>query len=71
MKLKKITVKNFRSVEEQSLEIKEIGGSYTYALIGVNESGKSSFLEAGAGTSTIEESVDLTDELLPKILDKK
>ena len=46
MKLKKITVKNFRSVEDQSLEIKEIGGSYTYALIGVNESGKSSFLEA-------------------------
>ena len=48
MKLQKITIKNFRSIEEQSLEIKEIGGSYTYALIGVNESGKSSFLEATA-----------------------
>ncbi len=48
MKLKKITIKNFRSIEEQTLNIKEIGGSYTYALIGVNESGKSSFLKATA-----------------------
>lgn len=48
MKLRKINVKNFRSIEDQTLDIKEVGGSYTHALIGVNESGKSSFLEAVA-----------------------
>ena len=48
MKLKNISVSNFRSIDNQSLGIKEIGGNYTYALIGVNETGKSSFLEAVA-----------------------
>ena len=46
MQLQKINVKNFRSLESETFIIKEIDGSKTFALIGVNESGKSSFLTA-------------------------
>ena len=47
MKLRKIVVENFRCIEKATLILNEIGdGSHTYTLIGVNESGKSSFLEA-------------------------
>lgn len=46
MKLNNITVQNYRSIEEGTLKINEIDGSYTYTLIGINESGKTSFLKA-------------------------
>lgn len=46
MKLKKITVKNYRSIEKQSFLIEPKDDSYTFTLIGINESGKSSFLNA-------------------------
>ena len=46
MKLSSITIKNFRSIENLTFKVEEVDGSYTFALIGVNESGKSSFLEA-------------------------
>ena len=46
MKLRSITIKNFRSIRDLTFEIEEVGGSYTFALIGINESGKSNFLEA-------------------------
>jgi predicted ATP-dependent endonuclease of OLD family len=46
MRLNKITIKNFRSIENIVLPIEEINGSYTFSLIGINESGKSSFLRA-------------------------
>lgn len=46
MKLNSITIENYRSIENATLEIKEIEGGYTYTLIGINESGKSSFLKA-------------------------
>lgn len=46
MKLQSITIENYRSIEKETLEIEEIEGDYTYSLIGINESGKSSFLEA-------------------------
>lgn len=52
MKLKSIEVHNFRSIEEASLKIEEVGSSYTFTLIGINESGKSSFLE---GVSLVED----------------
>lgn len=46
MKLKNILVENFRCIEKLSFDIKKINDSYTYSLIGVNEAGKSSFLQA-------------------------
>jgi predicted ATP-dependent endonuclease of OLD family len=46
MKLLKITIENFRSIESESFATEEIDGSHTFMLIGINESGKSSFLKA-------------------------
>jgi predicted ATP-dependent endonuclease of OLD family len=46
MKLDKIDISNYRSIENLELEIKAVNGSHTFALLGINESGKSSFLQA-------------------------
>jgi len=46
MKLQKITIQNFRSIEDETFDVKEIDGGNTFTLIGINESGKSSFLKA-------------------------
>lgn len=47
MILKNITIKNFRSIEDLTINIKELDDkSFTYGLIGVNEAGKSSILRA-------------------------
>ena len=42
MKLKSIKLKNYKSINELEIEISIIDDSYTYALLGINESGKSS-----------------------------
>jgi predicted ATPase len=46
MKLQKITIENYRSIEELTFQIEERNQTFTYSLIGINESGKSSFLAA-------------------------
>lgn len=46
MKLLSISIENFRSIEKETITINKIDGGYTYALIGINESGKSSILKA-------------------------
>ncbi len=46
MKFLKITIENFRSIESETFALEEIDGSNTFTLIGINESGKSSFLQA-------------------------
>lgn len=46
MKLKSILIENFRCLENVEFNIVKINGGYTYTLIGINETGKSSFLEA-------------------------
>lgn len=46
MNLEKIEIKNFRSIKHLQLEISEINNSKTFCLLGINESGKSSFLNA-------------------------
>lgn len=46
MKLEKIDISNYRSIDNLELEIKAVNGSHTFALLGINESGKSSFLQA-------------------------
>lgn len=46
MKLKDIQIKNYRSIENETFSLEEVDGSSTYSLIGINESGKTSFLKA-------------------------
>jgi predicted ATP-dependent endonuclease of OLD family len=46
MKLNKLEIHNFKSIEHVELELKKIGDNYTYCLFGINESGKSSILKA-------------------------
>jgi predicted ATP-dependent endonuclease of OLD family len=46
MKLLSITIENYRSIEKVVFNVNEVDGSHTFTLIGINESGKSSFLTA-------------------------
>lgn len=46
MKLQSISIENYKSIEYLKFDISEINGSHTYSLLGINESGKSSFLNA-------------------------
>ncbi|HSA83408.1 MAG TPA: AAA family ATPase, partial [Patescibacteria group bacterium] len=46
MQLKTIVIKNYRSIENETIKLEDIAGNFTYTLIGINESGKSSFLKA-------------------------
>lgn len=52
MNLKTILLKNYKSVESLEIQIEEIEKSFTYSLLGINESGKSSILR---GISFFEE----------------
>lgn len=46
MFLKQANIKNFKSIEDISIEFDKVGGSFAKILVGVNESGKSNILEA-------------------------
>lgn len=46
MKLLSLIIKNFHSIEDETFDIAEVDGTHTFTLIGINESGKSSFLKA-------------------------
>lgn len=46
MKLTKIKIENYKSIESLEFDIKKHGTSYTTILLGVNESGKSNVLDA-------------------------
>ena len=46
MILKQADIKNFKSIEDVSIEFDKVGGSFAKILVGVNESGKSNILEA-------------------------
>lgn len=46
MELTEINIKNFRSISNLTFKVEQIEDSHTYTLIGINESGKSSFLMA-------------------------
>jgi predicted ATP-dependent endonuclease of OLD family len=45
MLLQKITIKNYRSIDNLIFDVKDINQTYTYTLLGINESGKSNFLK--------------------------
>ncbi len=46
MELKKILIKNYKSIKIIELPLTRVNGSLTFSLLGVNESGKSSILKA-------------------------
>ncbi|MEO0685030.1 MAG: AAA family ATPase [Cyanobacteria bacterium J06649_11] len=46
MNLKKIIIRNYKSIESLEVPITRVNGSLTFSLLGVNESGKSSILKA-------------------------
>ncbi len=46
MKIKKIEIQNFKSIDTLDFEIEKIGNSYTSIFVGINESGKSNILKA-------------------------
>lgn len=52
MKLTKIKINNFKSIEAIEFDIKKVGNSYTSILVGINESGKSNVLKAFSYLST-------------------
>ena len=46
MQLKRIVIKNFRSIKNMEIDIKEINGKNCIILVGRNEAGKSNILKA-------------------------
>ena len=46
MQLKRIVIKNFRSIQHMEIEIKQINGKNCIILVGKNEAGKSNILKA-------------------------
>ena len=46
LELEKIEIKNYKSIDNITLEVKKHGESYATMLVGVNESGKSNIIEA-------------------------
>src|SRR3954469_9951885 len=58
MKLTKIKIVNFKSIENLEFDIKKYGSSYTTMLLGINESGKSNVLEAMSLFEAREEEFD-------------
>ncbi len=46
MKVKKIQIKNYKGIEKATLELSNSPKSNVYTLVGINESGKTSILEA-------------------------
>lgn len=70
MKLEKIRIENYKSIESLEFEINEINGSYTYSLLGINESGKSSFLNAISllSTNNLKYPLDYFDPVSPVVL---
>lgn len=72
MRLQSITIKNYRSIADVKFPVSEIDNGYTYSLIGVNESGKSSFLKAISLIGGIEPILfpqDFQDESKPVTID--
>lgn len=67
MLLEKIQIRNYRSIEQVSIVIKKLNNSYTYCLLGVNESGKSSILNGIAlfDRDVINYPLDFYNESLP------
>jgi len=61
MKLKKIIIKNYKSIDSMEFDIKKFGNSHTITFVGINEVGKSNILEAMSFIDPPEEAFDFLD----------
>lgn len=64
MKLEIIKIENYKSIQSLEFSVVEINKSYTYSLLGINESGKSSFLKAISLIENYEDLVYPNDYLM-------
>ena len=46
MKYTKFVIKNFKGIRDTTINLQEIAGASVFALVGLNESGKTTLLEA-------------------------
>ncbi len=58
LKITKIEINNFKSIDSIEFKINKIGKSYTQMLVGINESGKSNILHAMSLFDSSTESYD-------------
>ena len=71
MKITKIIIDNFKSIEKIEFKIKKYGSSYTTMFVGINESGKSNILEAMSFLDTPKGDFSYLDYCHQKMQDEK
>ena len=70
MKIKKVVIDNFKSIDHIELDFDKVGDSFTKIFVGINESGKSNILEALSYFKAPEEKVSF-DNYCNQKFDKK
>lgn len=71
MKIKKVVIDNFKSIDHIELVFDKVGDSYTKIFVGINESGKSNILEALSYFKAPEEKVSFDNYCNQKFDDRK
>lgn len=71
MKITKVVIDNFKSIDHIELDFDKVGDSYTKIFVGINESGKSNILEALSYFKAPEKSVIYDNYCNQKFDDKK
>ncbi len=61
MKITKIIIENFKSIQHIEFDVKKYGNSYTTMFLGINESGKSNILQAMSFFNVPNEEFDYND----------
>lgn len=70
MKIKKVIIDNFKSIDHIELDFDKVGESYTKIFVGINESGKSNILEALSYFKVPENNVSFDNFCNQKIEDR-
>ena len=71
MKIKRVVIDNFKSIDHIELDFDKVGDSYTKIFVGINESGKSNILEALSYFKAPEKSVQFDNYCNQKFDEKK
>ena len=71
MKINKVKIDNFKSIEKLEIPFDKVGDSYTKIFVGINESGKSNILEALSYFDASDDSVEYDHFCNQKIEDGK
>lgn len=70
MRIKKVIIDNFKSIDHIELDFDKVGNSYTKIFVGINESGKSNILEALSYFNVPEQNVSFDTFCNQKIDDR-